>query len=160
PAPVDEDPSAQDRCADRGERVQATKHAEGGAPAVFWKEAGDESQTLGCEQPAADPLEDSSPDQLPRVLGEAAGGGSKGEEGETCGEDVALPEAVAEPARWDEEYGVDEQVGVDHPEHLVERGAEVTDDRGHRDVDDGGVEQDREEADADHRKREPGVGLT
>src|SRR5262249_44267691 len=42
PAPVDQDPSAQDRCADRGQRVQATKRAKGGAPAVFWKEAGDE----------------------------------------------------------------------------------------------------------------------
>ena len=73
--------------------------------------------------------------------------------------EAARAEAVAEPAGDQHRDGVGQQVGAGHPHHRVHVGAEVLDDRGRRDGDDRGVDQDHEEAQAQGPQGRPRVDL-
>ena len=81
------------------------------------------------------------------------------EDGQADQVELLRAEAVAEPAGDQHRHGVGEQVGAGHPHDGVHVGVQVLDDRRRRDRDDGGVDQDHEEAEAQRPQRRPRVLL-
>ncbi len=70
---------------------------------------------------------------------------------------AAAPVAVPERAGQEQQPREHERVGVDHPLQLGHVRVEVTHERGERDVDDRVVDDDREQARAQHAQRRPAV---
>ena len=80
-------------------------------------------------------------------------GGGDREDGEPGTEPAASAVAVAQAARRQQQPGHDQGVGVDDPLQLRGVGVEFARQRGQGDVDDGGVDADDEDAQADEDKR-------
>ena len=72
---------------------------------------------------------------------------------EAGAEPAASTEAVGQAARRQHQTGHDQGVGVDDPLQLRGVGVEFARQRGQGDVDDGGVDADDEDAQADEHKR-------
>ena len=77
------------------------------------------------------------------------------EDGEADDEDLAPPEEVGELAAGDQQRCEDERVGGDDPFELRDRDVQVLLDRRQRDVHDGVVQHDHEEAEGDRGERPP-----
>lgn len=84
-------------------------------------------------------------------------GGRPREQGETDAEPAASAETVAQAARRQQQAGDDEGVGIHDPLQLRGVRVQLTRERGQGDVDDGCVDADDEDAQADHGKRGAGV---
>ena len=80
-------------------------------------------------------------------------GGRDSEDGEPGAEPAASAVAVAQAARRQQQAGHDQGVGVDDPLQLRGVGVQFARQRGQGDVDDGGVDADDEDAQADDYKR-------
>src|SRR6202022_5140649 len=62
-----------------------------------------------------------------------------------------------QPAKPDQQNRADQQIRVEHPQDLVERGMQGGDDARDRDIHDRGVEQDHEEPEAEEDQYQPRV---
>ena len=67
----------------------------------------------------------------------------------------AAAELVAEAAHREQQPGEHERVGVDHPLQLAVRGRQLADDAGERHVEDRVVEDDHQQAEAQHPEDQP-----
>ena len=68
---------------------------------------------------------------------------------------IIVADPVTQPPGDEQRHGVGQQVGAGHPDHAVDVGMQVADDRRRRDADDRGVDQDHEEAEAQCEERRP-----
>ena len=93
------------------------------------------------------------PDQRVGRIHLRRNGGGDRKQGEPGTEKAPSAEAVAQAACRQHQTGHDERVGVDDPLQLCGVGVEFSRQRGQRDVDDGGVDADDEDAQADEGKR-------
>ncbi len=103
----------------------------------------------------ADPLHRARGDERQLRARETARQRRAGEEDDADHEDVPVSVEVAEPAAEEEEPAAGEQVCVEDPDQRRLAEAEVSADRGQRDVDDRRVEHDHQHAEADDGEREP-----
>src|SRR2546428_2425377 len=87
------------------------------------------------------------------ILGQPAERGRDREDDDADRKHLARAVDVAEPGRCDQEHRVEQAVGVEHPQDLVEAGVQSVEDRRDRDVDNGQVEQRHEEAEHEHAQR-------
>ena len=94
----------------------------------------------------AEPLKAATTEPTPKI-------------GQAGGQGAAAAELVAEGAGGEQEAGEDQDVGVDDPLLLAGGGVQVLDERGQGDVQDGGVEADDEQADAEHGERPPSAAV-
>ena len=139
-----------------GNDREAGDHAVDGehaAALLHGKQRHHHRQSLRGEHSCAEALQRAREDQLRRILGQPAEGGCDREDHDTDCKKVAGAVDVAEPRRCDQEHGVKQAVGVEHPQHLVEARVETVEERRDRDVDDRQVEQGHEEAEHEHRQR-------
>ncbi len=89
-----------------------------------------------------------------------AGGDARGdaEKGVAQQQDPSASHPVAQGAEEDQQRGADEGIDVDGPQQLGGGGPEVLGDRGHRDVEHGGVHRDEQQTDAEDDEDDPAVG--
>ena len=87
--------------------------------------------------------------------GGATGRRGRGEEEDADDEDPLPAEPVPEGARVQHAGGEEEGVRVDHPLQIRKGGVELLLNIGERDIDDGDVEQEHEDADTDDEKGAP-----
>ena len=106
---------------------------------------------------AADALQDAEGDQQVDRRGEAAGQRPEGEQHHAGEEELAPAPEVAEAAHGHEQDGERQDVGVHHPLDVAVRGVVVGLDVRDGDVHDRAVEQDHEEAEAEHGQHGPRV---
>ena len=119
----------------------------------------DEDRQCGRhDQRAADAHDAAAGDQR----GRRAGGGGDDRAGEERGqageERVSATEAVTEASGGEEQTGEHDGVGGDDPLQLGRAGAEVADEPGHGDVDDGVVDGGDEQGEDEHAEDAPTVG--
>ena len=143
-----------------GGRPQRAPDADGRALLPLGEGAEHDRQRDGEQRRAAEALAGAEGDQPLDVGREAAEQREERERHEPEDEDALLPVAVGDPAHGEEEDGEHEVVGVEHPRGLAQRGVQVGDDRRHRDVDDGDVEQRHEHAEADDDEDPPLARVT
>ena len=151
PGEIGREPAAHGRARSGSQAGHCPPYAKCGTPPLAREDGGDDGQGLRRHQGATHALDDAKRNQLTRVLGEAAGSAGGGEDHEAGGEYIALPEQVAQSSGRNQQDRVDQDVGVQDPEDLIERRLEPVDDARDRDVHDGGVEQDHEEPEAEHQ---------
>ena len=127
--------------------------------ALFFGGEGIEEDALagGLEAAAGKPLEDAAGDEHGKADGEAAEGGSEGEDEDREEEVIAPAEAERYPAGDGEDDGVGGEVGGDDPIGIGLGGGESAGDVAECDVGDGGVEDFHEGRDHDGGGDEPGV---
>ena len=101
---------------------------------------------------AHDGAGDDQPVDAARVGGRRRRGSEHREPGE---QRAAAAEAIPERAGQQQQSREHEGVGVDHPLQLAHVGVEVAHQGGERDVDDRVVDDDREQAQAQHAQRQP-----
>ena len=92
-------------------------------------------------------------------LGQAGEDRAHGEGDHAQLQGALAAEAVAQAARGEQQAGEDERVGVDHPLELAGAGAQLAADRRQRHVDDGVVDDDDEQAQAQHAEDRPAAAL-
>ena len=153
------DHPATDHRADRGRHPrQAGPRADRGRPVLVPERRLDQRQRAGRQQCGADPLEHAQRDELAGALGGGAQRGRHEEPRDPDEVDPSPPEPVAEGAADEHERGQGEQVAVDHPLQLGQRGAEVAPDGAQRDVDHRPVEDRDPRAEGDAGQHEPAAG--
>ncbi len=123
------------------------------------KNVGENAERLRCQDGTPHALDDAGRDQLGRTLRQAAGDRRQREDGEADEEESLGAKHVAQPAGGDQQHCVREDVGVEDPEDLVEPRVQAVDDARDRDVHDREIEQDHEEAKAEHEQDDPGAPL-
>ena len=94
-------------------------------------------------------------DELTDPTGERGGGRGDREDRQPEGERSSAPESIAERAGEQEQAREDDRVRVDDPLQLAHARAELTHERGQRHVHDRVVDDDDQQADAEHRQCEP-----
>ena len=109
----------------------------------------------GMMNAAAPPMTARAVTSWPTPPANAAAVEASGEHGEADGERASASPAVAERSGEQEQAGEDDGVGVDDPLQFADAGAELADERRERDVDDGVVDDDDQQAHAEHRQGEP-----
>ena len=157
PAEVGDEEPAQRRARDRSDAGDRAPDAKRRAALVGRKDVGQNAERLGREDGATHALDHAGRDQLGRTLRQATGDRRQREDGEADEEEPFGAEHVAEPAGGDQQHRVGEDVGVEHPEDLVESRVQAVDDARNRDVHDREIEQDHEEAKAEHEQDDPWV---
>ena len=142
PAPVDagHHQAAQGRADHSPKASDCAPDPEGGPAPVLRKEPRNEGQRLRREERSADALEHPGGDQLMAVWRQSTPGRGGGADRRAGDEDVARPGDVAQIAGNDQKHAEGQQVGVENPEHLVERRVQAAHDARHRQVDDRAVE--------------------
>ena len=117
------------------------------------EDVGDQPQCGREDHRGADAHRGARRDQrIGRVHLRGNGGGDR-EDSEPGAEPATSAVAVAQAARRQQQAGHDEGVGVDDPLQVRGVGVEFARQRGQCDVDDGGVDTDDEDAQADDGKR-------
>ena len=159
PAPVDvsDDGAADCGSGQRGQACHSAPHAECRAAALGWKDRREDGQRLRRQQCPAHALQDSGGDQLAWALRDTTQSRRDREDEEADGEEVALPVQVTEATRRDQQHRVHEDVGVEDPEDLVERGVEPGAHGRNRHVNDGGVQQDHEKSCRQNQQYQPRI---
>ena len=145
PAGVGHQHAAQRRAGNGGQAGDGAPDAQGGAASIGRERGDDDGHRLRHQHGCADALHGSEGDQQRRVGRQPAGQAGQGEDHDSADEQVALAAQVAQPAGGDQQHGQHQDVGVDHPEDLVERGVQGGDHARDGDVDDRQVEQGHEE---------------
>ena len=112
------------------------------------EDLGQQRQRQRGQQRRAGTLHRPGSDQHRRTGGKAARGRPGGEQQQAGHEHLAPAEAVAELAAEQDQSREGHDIGVDGPFELVRRGTQVVLDRRDRDVDDGVVQEDREQGQA------------
>ena len=148
---------AQRRPGDGGHAGHRAPDAERGTAPFRRERVRDDRQGLRHEHGGAEPLDRAERDQPARARGQAAGGRGGREHRDAAGEHDPWPDQVTKPACRDDQDRENQGVGVDHPQHVIERGVQVGDQVRDRDVDDGQVEQGHEEPERDDDQHCPGV---
>ena len=159
PAPIDvgDDGAANGRSSYGGEPGHATPDSECRSAALRRKDRGEDRERLRGQERTADSLQNACGDQLGRVLRKATKRGSHREDEKADGEEVALPVKVPEPTRGDEQNRVDQDVGVEHPQDLIQRRVQSRAHGRNRDVHDRRVEQDHEKSRGQNEQHKPRV---
>ena len=119
----------------------------------------EDRQRGGHDQRGADAHHRASSDERADVGGERGRRRRQAEDHQPGGERTLATEAVTERPRGEQEAGEHERVRIDDPLELAHAGAQVADEGGQGDVDDRVVDDDHEEAHAEHRERPPTVAL-
>ncbi len=149
PRPDREDAGGQrrrDRRRDRDdEAVQPDAAAEVGVRIGI----ADERAVHAHQRGAADPLEDTGGDQEFEAPRQRAEQRAEGEERDAELVDPPVADTLAHRGERQQQRDDDELVGVDHPDRLRRRRAELAGDARQRDVDDGAVEHRHGDADGD-----------
>ena len=153
PAEMGDEEAADGRPGDHSEARDDAVDGEHPASLLDREQRHHQRKALRREQRGAKALQPAREDQLGRVLCQGAESGRDGEDHDADGKKVARPVDVAEPCRGDQQHGVQEAVGVEHPQHLVEARVKTVKDRRDRDVDDRQIEQGHEEAEHEHAQR-------
>jgi hypothetical protein len=109
------------------------------------EDAGDDRHRLRRHHRTPHPLQGAGNAQLGGILGQATEGGCHREQRHAREEEAPGTEDVAEPAGGDKERRKHQDVGVQDPQDLIERGVYPLDDEGNGDIDDGGIEQGHEQ---------------
>ena len=109
----------------------------------------------GMISAAPSPITARGADELVDAAGEGGGGRRDAEDHEADGERTLAAEPVAQRTEGEEEAGEHQRVRVDHPLQSGDARAQVALEGGERDVDDGVVDHDDEQAHAEHREGEP-----
>ena len=161
----EEDPVPVDRLGDHAAEEQPDRRSRGGDEAVdadrlralarLREHRDDHPQDHGRGQRAADALDEARAHQNRLALGEPAERRGCDEDRQADHEDAPPADEIAQPAREEEEAAEGDQVGVDHPREARLAEPEVALDRRQGDVDDRLVEDDHQEADAEHDERDP-----
>ena len=128
PAEVGDEKAADGRPGDDSEAGDHAVDGEDAAPLVDRKQRHHQGQSLRGEDRRAESLQPPRDDELRRVLREGAEAGGDGEDHDAHGEDVARAVDVAQPRRRDQEDGVEQAVGVQDPQHLVEARVQTVED--------------------------------
>ena len=111
---------------------------------TFGEGRGQDRERGGREDRRAEALQRARRDQLALAGRQAAEQRGEREEDEADGEDTTAAEQVGHATAEQQEAAEDERVGVDDPGEVLLGEVEVAADRGQRDVDDRGVEDDDE----------------
>ena len=149
------DPAAEEDAERRADRNAEREEGERPRPLLLGVEIGD--QRIGGRDAAGLADADAHPrqEQLPEILGEAAGGGEQAPQADRPGDDRDPAAAVGEPGDRDGEARIEEREGdpahqpellVAQPELRLDRHREDADDLAVDEVEDVGEEQDREDA--------------
>jgi hypothetical protein len=118
------------------------------------EDVGDQRERRREHERGAESHEAAREDQLPGARRQAAGDTGEAEHGEAAEQHPLAPEPVGEAAGGEQEGGEDEVVGVDDPLQLAIGGVQPAHERRQRDVDDRGVEVDREGGEEQGREDE------
>ena len=165
----EEDPVPADRLGQDATGEQADRPARGGDETVdadrfrllarLGEHRHDHPQHDGRGQGPGDALDEPGRDQHPLGLGECAEQRGEDEDGQAGEKDPALADQVAEPPDQQQQPSEWDQVGVDDPGEAALTESEVVLDRGQRDVHDRDVENDHQDAGAEHVQREPATAV-
>ncbi len=157
PAPLEVlgDETAHQRADRERERGRAGPDADRSPAFARRKRRGDDRERRGVHQRGAGSLKNASADEHLGRVGEAAQERRQGEDDDPGDEDPPAPVGVGDLAADQHQRRERQRVAGDDPFELREVGAEVALDRGQRDVHDGVVEHDHEEAERDRRQRQP-----
>ncbi len=118
----------------------------------------DQAHHLRHHQGRADALEQPEADQQGGVRRQPAGQRGEREGGQSELEEPAVAVAGAEPGAGDQQHRVGDRVAGDDQLQRGAGGVQVEPDGGHRDVDDGDVQDGHELAGEDEREQESGAG--
>ena len=119
------------------------------------EDVGEDRQRRRHDQRGADAHHRAGRDQRVDAAGERGGRRADAEDDEAEGERALPPEAVAEAAGGEQQAGEHERVGVDDPLELAGGRAEVAHQGRQRHVEDRVVDDDHEQAEAQHAEGEP-----
>ncbi len=159
PPEVLDEEAAEDRsdgCADGGHRAP---HADGDRPlAPVGEDLAQDRQRGRHDHRAADAEQGAGDHQRLRVGGQRGGGRGRAEQAVPQQEDAPAAHPVAERAEEDEQGRRDQRIDVHDPQQFHRPGTQVLGDRRHRHVQDGGVQRDEQQADAEHDQYGPAVG--
>ena len=112
PAEVGDEKTAEGRTRYRGDAGDGAPDTKGRPALVGRKDVCQDAQRLRGEDGAADSLDDTRQNQLPGTLRQAAADRRQGEDRQPDQEEALGAIHVAQPARRDQQHGVDEDVGV------------------------------------------------
>ncbi len=149
--------AAEGRPGDRRHSGDGAPDAERGTPTLRREDVRDDRQGLRHQHRRAQALNRAEGDQPARIRREPAGGRRGGEQGDAGREHDPRPDEVAQPARRDHQDREHQGIGVDHPEHVVQRRVQLRDHVRDRDVDDREVQQGHEEPERDHQQDRPRI---
>ena len=116
---------------------------------------GEQGERRGHDERGARAHDGAGEDELVDTSRERCCPRRQAEHRESEHECPAPPVPVAERSCEEQQSGEHERVRIHHPLELAEAGVEVAHERGQRHVDDRVVEDDGEQAQAEHRQREP-----
>ena len=160
PREVLQDPPSGHRTEGDGQAGDARPRADGLGPlGRVGEDVGQDGEGGREDQRRADAHGRPGGDQLLRGLGQAGEDREHGEGDHAQLQGTLAAEAVAQAARCEQQAGEHERVGVDHPLELAGAGAQLAADRRQRHVDDGVVDDDDEQAQAQHAEDRPAAAL-
>jgi hypothetical protein len=137
---------AERRPGDGGQAGDRTPDPKSGAASIGRERGDDDGHRLRHQHGGADALHRPERDQQRRVWRQPTRQAGEGEHHDASDEQVALTTEVTQSTGRDQQHRQHEDVRVDHPKDLVQRGAQIADHAGDGDVDDRQVEQGHEEA--------------
>ena len=161
PPEVGQQEPAQDRAERHPEPGRSRPDADGPDPVPFGGEDIGEDRERARHEGGSAHAHDG-PGQRQAVRGSRPGGErrSAAEDDQAGHEDPLPADPVAQRPEREQEAGEDHGVGVDHPLQLAGGGADTPHDRGQGHIEDGVVQADEEQGDAEHGQRGPAVVCT
>jgi len=131
-----------------------------GLRAFFAREGGaDDGERRGHDGRAADAQEGAGRDQHLGGRGQGGPQRSDAEHHQAELQGFLAPDAVANRAHRQQQRGKDQHIGIDDPLQIAGRGAEIVRDRGKSDVEDGVVQADHDQRNADEDQADPPPGI-
>ena len=155
PPEMAEEPAADDGSDRDAQAGHAGPDADRAAALLGREHVREDRQGRRHDQRAADAHERPRADQRARRSCERRQDRADPEDHEADGERVAATVSVREAPCGEQQPREDQHVGIDHPLQLAGRGVEVTHERGERDVQDGVVESDHQQAEAEDPEDPP-----
>ncbi len=159
PPEVVEHEAAEQRPRREAERVHRAPDADGPGVLVGREDLQGDREGGGEQQRPADAHAGPRRDQLPRGTGESGDQRADAEQGEPRDQHLLAAVAVGGAARGEQQAGLHERVGVDHPLDVGGGRAQLLGEGGDRHVQDGVVEQHGELRQADHSQDQPPPGM-
>ena len=155
PAEVVHQEPADQRAEGHAQAGHAGPDADGPAPFLGREHVGQDGQRGGHDERAADAHEGPGGDELVGVLGQGGQARAEGEDHQAHLQGALAAEPVAQAAGGQEEPGEHQGVAVDDPLELAVGGVEVPHERGEGHVEDGVVQGDHDQGQAQDQQDPP-----